>query len=44
MSEQNQIRWLQRLENFERACAQVESACARSRYSELELAGLIHLF
>ena len=44
MSNNDGIRWLQRLENFETALAKLTAACARESYSELELAGVIQFF
>jgi len=36
--------WKQRLENLKRAFAQLEKACARAEYSDLELAGLVQTY
>jgi nucleotidyltransferase substrate binding protein (TIGR01987 family) len=38
------IRWKQRLQNFERAYARLARACDQEDYSELELAGLVQTF
>ena len=37
-------RWRQRLENFGKALARLEAACAQERYSDLERAGLVQMF
>lgn len=44
MSNNDAIRWLQRLEHFEAALAKLTDACKRENYSELELAGVIQFF
>lgn len=44
MSNNDTIRWLQRLEHFETALAKLTDACNRENYSELELAGVIQFF
>ena len=44
MANNEEDRWRQRLEHFERAYAQLDRACAQSSYSELELAGLVKMF
>lgn len=44
MANSDEIRWKQRLENFGKALAQLESACAIETYSDLERAGLVKLF
>ena len=44
MPNNDEIRWQQRFENFERAWLQLNAACAQSSYSELELAGLVQMF
>jgi len=44
MSNNDTIRWLQRLEHFETALAKLSDACQRDRYSELEMAGVIQFF
>ncbi len=40
----NSIRWLQRLENLEKAHTRFVNACVQPEYNELELAGLIQTF
>ena len=37
-------RWRQRLENFGKALARLETACGQERYSDLERAGLVQMF
>jgi nucleotidyltransferase substrate binding protein (TIGR01987 family) len=44
MSNKDEIRWQQRLENFGKALAQLEEACAKEDYTELERGGLVHFF
>jgi len=44
MANSDEIRWQQRLENFGRALARLESACNQDKYSELEQAGLVQMF
>lgn len=44
MSNNDAIRWLQRLEHFETALAKLTDACRRENYTELELAGVIQFF
>lgn len=44
MSNSDEIRWQQRLENFGNALGQLEAACVQEDYSVLERAGLIQLF
>ena len=44
MSNNDAIRWLQRLENFETALGKLSDACQRDSYSELEMAGVIQFF
>ncbi len=44
MSNSNEIRWHERLENFGKALAQLEKACDKEEYSDLELAGLVQMF
>ncbi|MDE0447939.1 MAG: hypothetical protein OXH96_14845 [Spirochaetaceae bacterium] len=41
MSNSDERRWQQRLDNFGTAIAQLTSACERERYDHLERAGLI---
>lgn len=44
MSNSNEVRWRQRLENFAATLARLNEACAQERYSDLERAGLIKTF
>lgn len=44
MANVDEIRWQQRLQNFERAFGQLDRACDKETYSELELAGLVQMF
>jgi len=44
MSNSDEIRWQQRLENFGRAMSQLETACKKDEYSDLERAGLVQIF
>lgn len=44
MANTDEIRWQQRLENFGKALAQLDAACAQDTYSDLERAGLVHIF
>ncbi len=44
MSNSNEQRWQQRLDNFGTALAQLKNACERERYDDLERAGLIKTF
>jgi nucleotidyltransferase substrate binding protein (TIGR01987 family) len=44
MANSDEIRWQQRLENFGKALAQLESACNKDEYSDLERAGLDQMF
>jgi nucleotidyltransferase substrate binding protein (TIGR01987 family) len=44
MANNEELRWLQRMEHMERAYAQLSSACERQSYSDLELAGLVQTF
>ena len=44
MSNADELRWQQRLDNFGAALAQLTSACERERYDDLERAGLIKTF
>lgn len=39
-----QDRWLQRLQNLQRAFKRLEDACDRETYTDLELAGLIQTY
>jgi nucleotidyltransferase substrate binding protein (TIGR01987 family) len=44
MSNTDEIRWQQRLENFGKALSQLEVACNKEEYSDLERAGLVQMF
>jgi len=44
MANNDEIRWQQRFDNFERAWGQLSAACTKTSYSELELAGLVQMF
>ena len=44
MSNADEIRWLLRFDNYERALARLRDACGMDEYSELEVAGLVHTF
>lgn len=44
MSNTDEIRWQQRLENFGKALAKLEAACDKLDYSDLERAGLVQMF
>lgn len=44
MSNTDNIRWQQRLENFEKALTKLSNACQQDTYTELERAGLIQMF
>ncbi len=44
MSNTDDIRWQQRLENFGKALKQLEDACDQETYSDLERAGLVQMF
>jgi len=44
MSNTDEIRWRQRLENFAKALGQLETACDQDSYSDLERAGLVQMF
>ncbi len=44
MSNTDEIRWQQRLENFQKALTQLERACQKEEYSDLERAGLVQMF
>ena len=44
MSNSAEIRWKQRFDNFTKALAQLEQACQRGDYSDLERAGLVQMF
>ena|ERR1035438_1440235 len=40
----NENRWLQRLQNLNKAFKRLEDACAQDDYSELEVAGLVQTY
>lgn len=40
----NENRWLQRLQNLNRAFKRLEDACQLERYSDLEVAGLVQTY
>lgn len=44
MSNSDEIRWQQRLENFGKALKQLEAGCAQTQFSDLERAGLVQVF
>ena len=44
MTNSSEARWHQRFENFENAILQLENACKKDNYSNLELAGLVRTF
>ena len=44
MSNTDEIRWQQRLENFQKVLTQLEKACQKKAYSDLERAGLVQMF
>lgn len=44
MSNTDEIRWQQRLVNFEKAMVSLTRACSLEEYSELERAGLVQMF
>ena len=44
MSNADEIRWQQRFENFTKALGQLEAACQKGEYSDLERAGLVQMF
>ena len=44
MSNSDEIRWRQRLENFAKALAQLGKACEQDSYSDLERAGMVQMF
>lgn len=44
MSNTDEIRWQQRHDNFRKALAQLQAACAQEEYSDLERAGLVQIF
>ena len=44
MTNSSEARWHQRFVNFENAFLQLEDACKKTNYSNLELAGLVRTF
>ena len=44
MSNADEVRWQQRFEHFQNALAQLDAACDKSSYSDLERAGLVQVF
>ena len=44
MSNSDEIRWMQRLENFSTALRQLDQACEQASYTSLERAGLVQTF
>ncbi len=44
MPNKDEIRWRQRLENFDKALTKLNDACRKNEYTELELAGLVQTF
>ena len=44
MSNSDEIRWMQRLENFSAALRQLDQACEQASYTNLERAGLVQTF
>ena len=44
MTDRNETRFRQRLDNFSQALAQLERACLKGELSELERAGLVQMF
>ncbi len=44
MTNTDETRWQQRLENFGKALAQLDIACKQDEYSDLERAGLVQTF
>ncbi len=44
MPNSDEIRWRQRLENFGKALGQLEDACDKEEFTELERAGLVKVF
>ena len=44
MSNTDEIRWQQRLENFGKALSQLDEACEQNSYTDLERAGLVQTF
>lgn len=44
MSNTDEIRWKQRLDNFSKALSRLDDACAEDEYTDLERAGLVQMF
>ena len=44
MSNADEIRWQQRLDNFGKALSQLDKACEQDSYTDLERAGLVQIF
>lgn len=44
MGQANEVRWLLRLDSFGAALAQLDEACAKDSYTDLERAGLVYIF
>ena len=44
MSNTDEIRWQQRLDNFSKALSQLDKACEQDSYTNLERAGLVQTF
>lgn len=44
MSNTDEIRWQQRLDNFSKALSQLDKACEQDSYTDLERAGLVQTF
>ncbi|HBA83604.1 MAG TPA: nucleotidyltransferase [Verrucomicrobia bacterium] len=44
MANTNEIRWQQRFENYGKALTQLNAACGKESYSDLERAGLVQIF
>jgi nucleotidyltransferase substrate binding protein (TIGR01987 family) len=44
MANSDELRWRRRLEGFGRALKQLDAACAKDKYSDLERAGLVQMF
>ena len=44
MGKQSEVRWLQRLDRFGVALSQLDKACAKDSYTDLERAGLVRTF
>lgn len=44
MSHSDEVRWQQRLDHFGKAWAQLDKACEKESYTDLERAGLVQMF